>query len=168
VQISGSDAIKQTLLDEIDKGIQIIEQLDDLTFRRRSDRSASIGEQFRHNLDFLNVFLLGAAIGRIDYTLRERDAEVEGSRKYAVQRFEFAKETLAGLSRLCGMVSVRSEIDRGIWLQSSVERELEFVLSHTIHHHALIAEKLVAAGIAPESSVGVAPSTVEYRRRLAA
>jgi hypothetical protein len=168
VFVSGPVTIKQRLFDEIYKGIQIIRQLDDLTYRRHSDLSASVGEQFRHNLDFLNTFILGAAIGRIDYTQRERDAQVAASRAYAVERFEVALEKLAKLSRFGGMVSVRSEIDGATWLPSSIHREMEFVLSHTIHHHALIAEKLVREGIAVDSVVGVAPSTMEYRRRLAA
>ena len=35
-----------------------------------------------------------------------------------------------------------SEIESGNWLPSSIAREVEFVHSHTVHHHALIAEKL--------------------------
>jgi hypothetical protein len=65
-------------------------------------------------------------------------------------------------------VSVRSESDTGVWLTSSVAREMEFVLSHMIHHHALIAEKLVGQGIILDRAFGVAPSTKSYRNKLAA
>jgi hypothetical protein len=166
----GSDSIRQCLLDEITKGIRVIDGLDEISYRRRSDRSASVGEQFRHNLDFVNTFLSGIAIGRIDYSKRERDIRVERSREWAVERFEVAGRKLTMLSRaqIGSIVSVRSETDAGVWLPSSVAREMEFVLSHTIHHHALIAEKLVGQGIILDTAFGVAPSTKSYWDKLAA
>ena len=167
--LSGGEAIKQSLLDEIGKGVLILSSLDDLSFRR-SSRSSSVGAQLRHNLDFLNTFLNGVDVGRIDYTRRERDSRVEVSREYAIDRFETAKrrlESLGGLD-LRSMVSVRSEVDPAMWLQSTVVREMEFVLSHTIHHHALIAEKLTNWDINLDEAVGVSPSTNKYRCRIAA
>jgi hypothetical protein len=65
-------------------------------------------------------------------------------------------------------VLVRSEIDPDVWHSSSVGRELEYVLSHTVHHHALIAEKLAAIGVYIERHFGVAPSTLEYWKALRA
>ena len=45
-------------------------------------------------------------------------------------------------------------------------RELEFAISHTIHHHALIKERLRHLGIEFDEKFGVAPSTLEYRKGL--
>ena len=167
---NGRDSIRQGLSEEITKGIRVIEQLDDISYRRRSKNSASVGEQFRHNLDFVNTFLNGVAVGRIDYTKRERDIRVERSREWAVERFETVGRKLAMLSRaqINSMVSVRSETDAGVWLPSSAAREMEFVLSHTIHHHALIAEKLAGQGVILDTAFGVAASTKSYWSKLAA
>lgn len=167
---NGCYSIRQGLSEEITKGIRVIEQLDDISYRRRSKNSASVGEQFRHNLDFINTFLGGVAVGRVDYMKRERDIRVERSREWAVDRFEIALRKLEMISRaqINSMVSVRSETDTGVWLQSSVAREMEFVLSHTIHHHAMIAEKLVGQGVILDTAFGVAASTKSYWSKLAA
>jgi len=166
----GTESIRQGLLHEIRKGINVIAGLDNPTYRRRSNHSASVGEQFRHNLDFLNRFLNGIAIVRIDYTLRERDVRVERSREFAITRFEQVARELLKITRdqLGSIVLVRSEIAGATWLQSSVARELEFVLSHTIHHHALIAEKLAGLSVSLDETIGVAPSTQRHWERLAA
>lgn len=166
----GYDSIRQCLLDEITDGIRVIHGLDDISYRRRWNNFASVGEQFRHNLDFVNSFLKGIAIGRIDYDKRERDIRVERSQGWAIEKFEIAGLKLMMLSRaqIGSIVSVRSETDTGLWLSSSVAREMEFVLSHTIHHHALIAEKLVGQGIILDTAFGVAPSTKSYLNKLAA
>ena len=110
------------------------------------------------------------AFGRIDYGQRERDPRVSTSRSYAVERFESESQRLKALSRstMSQMVSVRSEVISSSWLPSSVVREMEFVLSHTIHHHALIAEKLAGQGMSTFHGLGVAPSTRNYWNRLAA
>jgi hypothetical protein len=167
---SGPAAIKQALTDELRKAIDVIYQLDDLTYCRDSRLSSSVGEQFRHDLDFVNTFLNGIQLGRVDYTRRERDVHVSRSRSYAIDKFERAarRVELIRPQQLSGLVSVRSEVDGSIWLPSSVAREIEFVLSHTIHHHALIAEKLEVQGISLDAELGVAPSTKDYRSRFAA
>jgi hypothetical protein len=166
----GSEAIKRSLIDEIGKAISVIGEIDDLSYCRDSRHSSSVGEQFRHNLDFLNTFLSGLDIGKIDYARRERDPRVSVSRGYAIERFESVARRILMLSRtrVSELVSVRSEVAGSVWLASSVVREMEFVLSHTVHHHALIAEKLEGQGIMTDRALGVAPSTREYWSRLAA
>ena len=167
---TGYEAVQRCLIGEIGKAINVIGQLDDLTYRRDSKLSSSVGEQFRHNLDFLNTFLNGTGRGTIDYTRRERDLRVATSRNYAVQKFADVLRKISTLNRseMSGLVSVRSEAVVSLWLPSSVIREMEFVLSHTIHHHALVAEKLKAMGVSIEDDFGVAMSTKEYWHRMAA
>jgi hypothetical protein len=157
------------LVAELDSAAAIIDFVDDITYRRRAN-GGSIGAQFRHNLDFINAFLKGVEIGRMDYGDRERDVRIENDRSAAIARIQTLKIGVTKLdprSTLTG-VSVRSEIDDGLWLPSSVWRELEFVHSHTVHHHALIAEKLVGFGIRVEKDFGVAPSTLRYWEKQAA
>lgn len=162
--------VRSALVSELVTSIDLIKRLDDLTFRRRANGTGSIGEQLRHNIDVVNSFLNGVDIGRIDYTKRERDARNETDRRFAIQSFERSIERLQATQRyvLNGSVSVRSEAGGRPWLPSSVYREMEYVLSHAIHHHALIREKLAGFGLELNKNFGVAPSTAEYRRRLAA
>ena len=165
-----NDRICSSLIGELRRAVETIQLVDDLTYRRSANGTGSVGEQFRHNLDFVNTYLNGIAIGKIDYSKRLREPRVERSRLYAIGQFGAAISRLSCLTsrELTAAVSVRSELDRTVWLISSVLRELEFVFSHTIHHHALIAEKLRGFGVDVNGDLGVAPSTAEYRKQLAA
>lgn len=162
--------VRDRLQSEIKLAIDIIDRLDDLAYRKQTSNSASVGEQFRHNLDFLNLFIRGIESGKIDYARRERDIRIARSRTHAIDRFEAVATQIAELNHSIFLdpVAVRSEIETGLWLQSSVIREMEFVLSHTVHHHALIALKLAGFGIELQRGVGVAPSTEKYWNKVAA
>ncbi len=159
-----------SLICELDRAVRMIALLDDINYRRQSNGSGSVGAQFRHNLDFVASFLRGVAIGRVDYSARQRDIRIENDRGAAIAQIQVLKaevEKLAFRSLSSGL-SVRSEIDKELWLPSSVFRELEFVHSHTVHHHALIAEKLFGFGMEVEKDFGVAPSTLQYWKEQAA
>ena len=44
---------------------------------------------------------------------------------------------------------------------STLSRELQFLVSHTVHHDALIAAAARALGVATEPDFGIAPSTLK-------
>lgn len=163
--------IVQELVREIRSGTAVIETVEDSVYRAAESENGSIGGHFRHNLDFINSFLNGIAARRIDYSRRERDLRVESNRAHAIGCFEFAVRRFRGISDelMESMILVRSEIDVDRWYASSVAREVEFVLSHTVHHHALIAEKLKCNGLPVPEGFGVSSSTLQYwSQRLAA
>lgn len=164
------DTTLTALINEIMSGMRVIESIDDAAYRRSSNTSGSVGAQFRHNLDFLLSLLNGIDSGRIDFSDRKRDLRVEMDREFAVSCFADVIRRLTNIHpRTAGKsVLVRSEINVDTWLPSSVGREVEFVHSHTVHHHALICEKLVGFGIAVGSYFGVAPSTLEFWEKKAA
>ena len=54
------------------------------------------------------------------------------------------------------------------WTRSSLRRELVVLLSHTVHHHALVRERLLARGCDPGRGLGLAPSTREHETRACA
>ena len=51
------------------------------------------------------------------------------------------------------------------WSQSTVHRELQFILSHTIHHYALISVICQLWGYAVPEGFGVAPSTLKHQQK---
>lgn len=165
-----SPKLLRALIDELEKGRHLILRLDDASYVRLSDRSGSVGGHFRHDLNFVDAVLSGIESGSIDYNKRVRDALVETDRLYAADRFA---EAIGKLERLdtCSLlkeVLIASEVDAAMMHRSSVSRELEFVHSHTVHHHAMIAEKLSNDGVEAERYFGVAPSTLEYWQAIAA
>ena len=156
--------LTKALIDELTRGARLIEQIEDSVYCRKANGTGSIGGHFRHNLDFADSFLNGIQSGKIDYSRRERDVRTEEDRFYAIERFALTVERLSGLEPdfLQRKVWVRSEIDARIRHESSGARELEFLHSHTVHHHALIAEKLAFFGAKVTCNFGVAPSTLKF------
>ena len=141
------------------------------------------GAQLRHCIDFYDCFLAGLAAGRVDYTQRRRDARLETDPHRARKKIEDLIRALSGLSRELaeGELLVRTEASTGSapdeaaagapsastveWTRSTVRRELEFLVSHTIHHYALIVMLLDKHGFEIPQQLegfGVAPSTLRH------
>lgn len=159
----------EKLMDELIRAVDLIEKIDDAVYVRTANGTGSVGGHFRHDLDFVLGLLNGISEGKIDYEKRERDPRTESDRQYASERYIALVRRLVGIlpDELCREVLVRSEIDDTAWHRSSVSREMEFVLSHTVHHHALIAEKLKFFGVSVPTNFGVAPSTLKYWQQSA-
>ena len=127
----------------------------------------SVGAHVRHCLDFYVAFLDGVAEGKIDYDDRKRDAELETVPARSLRVFEEIAERLQALRTadrgapllVRGDGSAHGE---GLWTRSTIGRELQFLLSHTIHHFALIGFMLRASGLAVDALLGVAPSTARH------
>ena len=65
------------------------------------------------------------------------------------------------------VLSCCAETTPGLATTTSVLRELEFLLSHTIHHYALVAVMARIQGCEPGPTFGVAPSTLKYQQAQA-
>lgn len=123
--------------------------------------TSSIGAQLRHCLDFYQSFLSGIRNGKIDYDQRERDEVTENSRVRAIERIEETAEWLWKLSAPDEQIELWVKQDSPYWGMSSVRRELQFLLSHLVHHQALVAVMLRVQGIVPATELGVAQATLE-------
>ena len=129
----------------------------------------TIGKHLRHVAEFYEAFLDGAAAGRIDYESRRRDAGFESSPGEAARRMDDLADRLESTEarapdrglRARGEGSTRDAV-------SSVGREIDALLSHTIHHYALVAVFLRSFGIEPPEEFGVAPSTLRHWESAAA
>ena len=143
---------------------KMLERMDDRTYTKVEAPmfSSSIGGQLRHCLDFYQCFLSGIKAGKVDYDLRERDETIEQSRARASQRIEQTAEQLWKLADDQATLWVKQ--DSPYWSTSSLRRELQFLLSHLVHHQALVAVMLRVYGFAPTEETGVAPSTLEHRK----
>lgn len=133
-----------------------------------------IGAHFRHCIDFYNCFLSSAGSGRINYDSRARNDLVENDPELAafelqaivdgLRRFAFADGHTELLVVLEGSTQNH---ECPCWTRSSIARELQSLLSHTVHHYAFIAISLRLQGIEPAPEFGVARSTLEYWRKSA-
>ncbi len=129
-----------------------------------------IGAHMRHVLDHYRALLDGLADGHIDYEARHRQAPLERDRTLAqaeVVRLQRGLEAVDQTDREV-QVNLRSVADPEAgpdWSRSTIKRELQFLVSHTVHHFALIATLLKTMAIDPGENFGVAPSTTLARRR---
>jgi len=127
--------------------------------------SGSIGQHVRHLLDHVAAFLQGSkAIGEVDYDSRQRGTDVERDPAAAVAMIYRCSQALASMAgrRPDERVDVRTQLARDTaptMTVSTVGREVAFLVSHTIHHQAIIALLLHSdVGELPRH-FGLAPST---------
>jgi uncharacterized damage-inducible protein DinB len=129
---------------------------------------SSIGGHVRHCLEHYASFLAGLDAGQLDYEQRARDRRLQTQLSTACSALRGTAAALArGLTfaRLDRSVQVLAEGDAsdGDVTLSSIGRELGFLLSHTIHHCALIAVMMRLRGLATPPGFGVAPATIRHR-----
>lgn len=155
------------LASELETAKRLVLTLDYSQYNCSEEGHGSIGAHTRHNLNFVECVLKGLETGIVDYTNRDRDKRIETDPAFAAARID---EIISRLKRLDvdprTALFVASEIEASLLHRSTVSRELEFVLSHTIHHHAIVKEKLKGTQGNFDPGFGVAPSTLEYWRRV--
>ena len=163
--------LTRKLAEILRQGVNLLEEIDDRLYTKSGNGATgdggAIGGHFRHCLEFVNCFLAGVENGRIDYEQRERNHKIETIRECAIAEFTRTVEALENFStevvRNSLLVKPEDVPDKeDLWCASSIERELEFLQSHTIHHYALIAFKLRAMNFSVSKEFGVAPSTLRF------
>lgn len=159
--ISTSRLLFAALSGELEAAIAVISSLDDKTFTEPHGRNGSLGAHFRHNIELVKALFDGVEAGRIDHSARVRNKAIENDRSRAVASLRALIETGGNFIAIdhATPVQVVSESVPGLELPSSFGRELEFAISHTVHHHALIAERLRNKGFEVDPMFGVAAAT---------
>lgn len=130
-------------------------------------KGVSIGQHFRHILDFYLCLIKGMEQGTVDYAGRDRNPRAESDVYFIKQAFcdiaqmidRFSEETPV---KVWGDFSAQAE-HRPV-VVSSIGRELMFAYDHAVHHLAMI--KIGIAAAAPhvhlDHNLGIAPSTIKH------
>lgn len=159
-------------LDQLDRIDGLLARLEPGDYTHQQVSADPIGKHVRHVLEHYESLLQGTD-GRIDYETRARDPEVETDPRVASERIAGIRERLETLPETDAPASVRVRYtaaadDQTVTeIESTLERECHFVLSHTIHHMALIALLAQWHGHGVSEEFGVAGSTLRYRARSA-
>jgi uncharacterized damage-inducible protein DinB len=156
----------RALADRLVDIAQVIETIDDGTYAtaRQDGVSGSVGAHVRHTLDHCAALLEPPTDRAIDYDSRRRGTDIERNRSAAITELRRlasqahlinaeAEARLLTLSAVVARDGTRSTS------QSTLGRELVFVLSHTVHHQAIIALLLAAEGRRTPERFSLAPST---------
>ncbi|MBK8195581.1 MAG: hypothetical protein IPK76_21110 [Lewinellaceae bacterium] len=133
---------------------------------------STVGQHFRHILEFYTCLFEGAHDAHIDYSSRKRNNILS----------ENPATALAVLDFIAGAVK---EQDEQQWLRvdsefsgdcipgeerpvyiSSMGRELQYAFDHAVHHLAMIRMglEMYFPELQVDSDLGIAPSTLKYRK----
>lgn len=128
---------------------------------------SSLGGHVRHCLDHFEALCIGAITGVVDYDDRQRGTTIETDRIAAlgaIRRLNLQIEALdeSVLTRTVRVPSIIAGDGTSIETRSTLGRELAFVLSHTVHHNALVAAMCRTLGIPIPDRFGYAPATIAH------
>lgn len=132
--------------------------------------TSGIGPHLRHCVDHYLLLLRHWPQGTIDYDQRLRDHQIEthpSAMSAVLLRIQSDLRTITTgdlstplqIKMDCGSESLEP------FAASSVLRELQFLISHTVHHFALIAMILHDQNLPVPPQFGIAPSTLKHRTR---
>lgn len=156
----------QPLVDLLHQMRTMIARLDDIDYAMPAPgrSTGGIGGHVRHCLDHVFALLAATRTGLCVYDRRQRGTAIETSRTAAI---DATTEAMIGvleldIETLESEVFVETQLEPAgamVVTRSSVCREVAFLVSHTIHHNAIVAQMLQARGIEAAPHFGLAPAT---------
>ncbi len=159
----------------LEQGIELLEEIPDNLYALENGtyHKSGIGRHFRHIIEHYYSLIEADFTGQINYDERERNLRLENDREFMITSLKLVCDSLNKWEKtpdtLSNKITVISnegiKIADKIASESSVLRELQFLISHTVHHYALIGLILRTHGFTPKDDFGVAPSTLAYEKR---
>ncbi len=152
------------------QGIELLESISDELYASVDPQPGfkeTPGPHLRHCVDACNCLLRGLQSGSVDYDARTRSADLESSRSVALSSLHELHAQMKSIEydpgrKLRVRVDIPEEADDEPSAHSTLGREYQFLVSHTVHHYALIAMILRRSGFDPGPQFGVAPSTLRH------
>lgn len=130
---------------------------------------STIGQHTRHIIEFFQCLIeqVESPSDWLNYDLRRRDHSLETVPQQALDAIDAIDDMLPNLEAAEWLVLQTSDYqdDEPVIIPTSSDRELFYVIEHTIHHFALVRAGLtyVAPDLELPDHFGVAPSTLRYR-----
>jgi uncharacterized damage-inducible protein DinB len=163
---TAASAAVGALRDRLDALMRLVMTLPPDVYAARTVRSCgAIGDHVRHVLDHAAALAGAPAALPLSYDHRTRGTAVErdpGAALREMMRLDAALERFSARSmdQPIAVTAILTDDGRESTSWSTLGRELAFVLSHTIHHQAMIALLVEGLGRPPaDARFGDAPST---------
>ncbi len=161
--------LSESVAFQLEELVSTITRLSEQEYTRRSSERffrASIGGHVRHILDHVTAFVKGVH-SEIKYDARERGTAIEHDPNAAVMATQLLCCQLRLLVSNLSDTGVSVEVVPcstlpPVMVQSTVARELVFLVSHTVHHKATISMLMYDLGVVTPSQFGVAPATLQH------
>jgi uncharacterized damage-inducible protein DinB len=171
-EIGTSQAVVTALRARLAELTRLVAALPADTYRAHPSRvSGSIGEHVRHVLDHVSSLVAAGSSTVLSYDQRTRGTAVEADPEAAgheLLRLDAALESWSdrSLDEPIAVTALVASDGQAVTGWSTLARELAFVMSHTIHHQAIVALLLEQQGASqPNHRFGFAPSTPSPARR---
>jgi len=149
--------------------IELLENLPGSLYRQSFGRCKQhvIGKHVRHIIDHYSVLLSATPAPKalLDYENRDRDLLLETDCQAGASRLSEILRTLRsrfGVKHSDELSMLHTSDDQERVVTTSVDRELVFLASHTIHHMAIIGMLAEQAGAEVSAEFGVHPSTLRH------
>lgn len=158
----------EPLRDALRQLAAVVARMDDAAYLRVPEGAGGgIGSHVRHCLDHVQALLAWAEEGVVDYDRRRRGSVVETDRTAALAAIDRLEPALARLNggMLGARVTVRSLLSAEsppVVMDSTLGRELAYVISHTTHHNALIGWLVRTGGGDVPDRFGYAAATLAW------
>ncbi len=129
---------------------------------------SSLGQHFRHTLEFFTCLIDGKNSGIVNYDLRKRDLTIETERAVALALIEEIINELRKSNNdfpIDFEANYELENDHVTIIKSTYMRELAYNIEHTIHHMALmkIGIEFLNPSVRLPVHFGIASSTVKHQ-----
>jgi hypothetical protein len=164
--------VKEACVSVLDEVKDVIEQIGDSDFVKPVEafNGSSIGQHFRHTLEFLQCLMSGSTSGVVSYDKRDHDVAIESDKILALEVLDRAKQFIA-FCDIHEQIKLEVSYDPGsdidVIIDSNLAREITYNIEHIIHHMALI--KIGIRDICPyvelPEGFGIAVSTLKFRQR---
>ena len=163
--------LRNATCEAIEQVLELINSAHNHYSQSPDNQSASIGRHVRHIIDHFLAFRTGVASGCIDYNVRHRDSLYETQPQLAKETLTELADWLKNCELNQGDITVISEIsvshNESTRLTSNYQRELTYLINHTIHHVAYASLLARLAGIDTADYLGLAPATATHLREQA-
>ena len=168
--------MSNSYVDVVEQAISLLDDITEADYQAvlSPHFSSSIGAHIRHIVDHFSALKGATSAGEINYNKRNRQSDIE---HYPQSALIACRDINSWLQEICSnqllnrRVLVTTEIDishtKSTTCESTLERELVFVASHTIHHFALIRIIRNMQGKALPEFFGFAPATITHLTRSA-
>ena len=129
-----------------------------------------IGTHIRHVHDHFKALHAGRTSGTVDYNRRSRNSQAETNIAICEEEHQWLLAAMSDAVPRNFALRVISEIDcferKNTEISSNLDRELLYLINHTIHHVAIIKLILEHHKIDVPAYIGLAPGTATYLRQL--